>query len=119
LQLGPWPGYTGSPIDADQIPVRELTGGEGQVRGNAQGLTAVSGVAGVEAERGCGGVSRAKPKGRRSSEVDSVPMVGVPKGGRGVARKLLWDDVVLLVLLVGVEGLCSVGSTARPSGGGA
>jgi hypothetical protein len=67
-------------------------------------------VAGVEAERGCGGVSTAKPSGRRSSEgVDSVP----------VARKLLRDDVVLLVLLVGVEGLYSVGSTARPSGGGA
>jgi hypothetical protein len=33
-QLSPWPDYTGSPIDADQILVRELTGGEGQVRGN-------------------------------------------------------------------------------------
>jgi hypothetical protein len=32
---------------------------------------------------------------------------------------LLRDNVVLLVPLVGVEGRCSVGSTARPSGGGA
>jgi hypothetical protein len=67
-QLGPCPDYTGSPIDADQIPARELTGGEGQMRENAQGLTAVSGVAGVEVERGCGGVSTAKPSGRLSSE---------------------------------------------------
>jgi hypothetical protein len=52
-------------------------------------------------------------------EVDGIPVVGVPEGGGGVARKVLRDDVVLLVLLVGVEGLCSVGSTARPSGGGA
>jgi hypothetical protein len=43
----------------------------------------------------------------------------VSEGGGGVARKFLQDDVVLLVLLVGVEGLCSVGSTVRPSGGGA
>jgi hypothetical protein len=90
------------------------------VGGNVQGLTAVSEVAGVEAERGCGGVSTAKSSGRRSSEgVEGVLVVGVPEGGGGVARKLLWDDVVLLVLLVGVEGLCSIGSTARPSGGGA
>jgi hypothetical protein len=90
------------------------------VGGNVQGLTVVSGVAGVEAERGCGGVSTAKPSRRQSSEwVDDVPVAGVPVGGGGVARKLLWDDVVLLVLLVGVEGLCSVGSTARPSGVGA
>jgi hypothetical protein len=33
-QLGPWLDYTGGPIDADQIPARELTDGEGQVRGN-------------------------------------------------------------------------------------
>jgi hypothetical protein len=81
---------------------------------------AVSGVAGVEAERGCGSVSTAKPSERRSSEgVDGVPVARVPEGGGRVARKLLWDDVVLLVLLVGVEGLCIVGSTVRPSGGGA
>jgi hypothetical protein len=67
-QLSPWTDYTGSLIDADQISVRELTSGEGQVRGNAQGLTAVTGVAGIEAERGCGGVSTAKPSGWRSSE---------------------------------------------------
>jgi hypothetical protein len=61
-----------------------------------------------------------KPSGRRSSEgVDGVPVAGLLEGGGGVARKLLRDDVVLLVLLVGVQGLCSVGSTARPSGSGA
>jgi hypothetical protein len=46
-------------------------------------------------------------------------VAGVPGGGGGVARKLLRDDVVLLVPLVGAEGRCSIGSTARPSGGGA
>jgi hypothetical protein len=68
LQLGPWPGYTGGPIDADQIPARELTGGEGQVRGNAQGLMEISGVAGVREERGRGGVTTANGGGRRRSE---------------------------------------------------
>jgi hypothetical protein len=52
-------------------------------------------------------------------EIDGIPVVGVPEGGGGVARKLLRDDLVLLVLLVGVEGLCGIGSTVRPSGGGA
>jgi hypothetical protein len=69
----------------------------------------VSGVAGVEAERGCGGVSTAEPRGRGAPRgVDGVPVAGVPEGGGRVARKLLW-----------VEGLCSVESTAMPSGGGA
>jgi hypothetical protein len=75
-------------------------------------------VAGVEAERGCGGVLMAKPSGPRSSEGGGgVPVAGVLGGGGGVARKLLRDDVVLLVPLAGAEGRCSVGSTARPSGG--
>jgi hypothetical protein len=62
-QIGPWkvlnvrnwvPGRTTQEVRsiADQIPVRELTGGEGQVRGNAQGLTAVRWVAGVGEGRG-------------------------------------------------------------------
>jgi hypothetical protein len=90
------------------------------VRGNVQEFTAVSGVAGVEAEKGCGDVSTAKPSGRRSSEGGGgVLVAGVPGGGGGVARKLPRDDVVLLVPLAGAEGWCSVGSTARPSGGGA
>jgi hypothetical protein len=42
----------------------------------------------------------------------------VSEGGEGVAGSLLGIDVVLLVLLIGVEGLCSGGSTVRPSGGG-
>jgi hypothetical protein len=57
--LGPWPGYTGKPIGADQIPVRGLTGGEGEVRGKVQGLTVVTGVAGVGEERDRGSVSTA------------------------------------------------------------
>jgi hypothetical protein len=68
LQIDPCPGYTGNSIGADQILAMGLIGGEGQVGENVQGLTAVSGVAGVEAERGCGGVSTAKPSGRWSSE---------------------------------------------------
>jgi hypothetical protein len=94
--------------------------GEGQVRGNVLELTAVSGVAGVEVERGCGGVSTAKPSGRRSSEGGgSVPEAGVPEGGEEAVGKLLRDDVVLLVPLAGAERLCSGESTSRPSGGGA
>jgi hypothetical protein len=46
-----------------------------------------------------------------------VLLAGVSEGDEGVARSLLWGDVVLLVLLVGAEGQCSGGSAARPSGG--
>jgi hypothetical protein len=35
-----------------------------------------------------------------------VPVAGVPEGGEEAARKLLRDDVVLLVPLAGAEGLC-------------
>jgi hypothetical protein len=62
---------------------------------------------------------RSRAGGGAPKEVDGIPVVGVPEGGGGVARKFLRDDVVLLVLLVGVEGLCSVGLTVRSSGGGA
>jgi hypothetical protein len=41
----------------------------------------------------------------------------VSECGEEVAGLLLGIDVVQLVLLIGVEGLCSGGSTARPSGG--
>jgi hypothetical protein len=68
LQIDPWQGYTGNPIGADQIPARGLTGGEGQVRGNAQGLTAVTGVVGVGEERGRGGVTMTNRGGWRRSE---------------------------------------------------
>jgi hypothetical protein len=99
---------------------RGLTGGERQVRGNVQGLMAVTWVAGVEEEKGRGGVSTANRGGRRSSEGGGgVLVAGVPEGGEEAAGKLLRDDVVLLVPLAGVEGLCSGESTARPSGGGA
>jgi hypothetical protein len=60
---------------------------------------------------------RSRGGGGAQREVDGVRVVGVPEGGGGVARKLLRDDVVLVVLLDGVEGLCSVGSTAGPSSG--
>jgi hypothetical protein len=46
-------------------------------------------------------------------------VAGVSEGGEEAAGKLLRDDVVLVVLLAGVEGLCSGESTARLSGGGA
>jgi hypothetical protein len=52
LQFGPWPGYTGKLIGADQILVRGLTGGEGHVGEKVQGLTVVMGVAGVGEEKG-------------------------------------------------------------------
>jgi hypothetical protein len=43
----------------------------------------------------------------------------VSEGSEGVAGSLLREDVVLLVPLVGAAGRYRVGSTARPSGGGA
>jgi hypothetical protein len=46
-------------------------------------------------------------------------VAGMPEGGEKTAEKLLLDDVVLLVPLVGAEGLCGGASTVRPSGGGA
>jgi hypothetical protein len=83
-----------------------------------QELTAVTGVVGVEVERGCGGVSMANKDGRRSSEGGGgVLVAGLLEGGEEAAGKLLRDDVVLLVPLAGAEGLCSGESTARPSGG--
>jgi hypothetical protein len=82
LQLGPWPGYTGNSIGADQIPARGLTGGEGQVRGNVQELTAVTGVAGVVEGRDCGGVTTANRDGRRSSEGRRRRSAGRSAGGR-------------------------------------
>jgi hypothetical protein len=66
-QLSPWPDYTGSPIDADQIPVIELTGGEGQMRGNAQQLTVVLGAS------------------RESGGADAGAARGARKGGAGAA----------------------------------
>jgi hypothetical protein len=75
-------------------------------------------VAGVQAERGCGGVLTVKPSGRRSSKGGGgVPVAGVPEGGEEAARKRLRNDVMLLVPLAGDKGLCSGESTARPSGG--
>jgi hypothetical protein len=51
--------------------------------------------------------------------VDGVPVARVPEGGEEAARKFLRVDVVLMVPLAETERRCSVGSTARPSGGGA
>jgi hypothetical protein len=50
--LDPWPCFTEKPIDGDQIPAMGLTGGEGKVGEMFQELTTVTGVAGVEEERG-------------------------------------------------------------------
>jgi hypothetical protein len=68
LQLGPWLGYTGMPIDGDQIPARGLTGGEGKVGEKVQELTAVTRVADVGEERGQGGGSTVNKGGRQGSE---------------------------------------------------
>jgi hypothetical protein len=56
------------PIGGVQIPARGLAGGEGEVRGKVQELTAVTGVAGVGEEKGRGGGSTANRDGQRSSE---------------------------------------------------
>jgi hypothetical protein len=57
---------------------------------------------------------------RRTDNGGEVVLVaGMPEGGEGTAEKLLLDDVVLLVPLVGAEGLCGGESKVRPSGGGA
>jgi hypothetical protein len=69
----------------------------------------------------------AEAAGRRRTEMadgasrggDGVPVARVPEGSEEVARKLLRDDVVLMVPLAEAEGRCSVGSTVRPSDGGA
>jgi hypothetical protein len=50
---------------------------------------------------------------------DGVPVAGGQESGGEVARKLPWGDVVLVVCLAGAERRWSVGTTARPSGGGA
>jgi hypothetical protein len=71
LQIDPWPGYTGNPIDADQIPARGFIGGAGQVGENVHGLSTVSGVAGV-GEQGQAAEVRGtsltfqRPEGRRA-----------------------------------------------------
>jgi hypothetical protein len=46
-------------------------------------------------------------------------VAGVPEGSGEVARMLPRGDVVLVVRLAGAERRRSVGTTARPSGGGA
>jgi hypothetical protein len=65
------------------------------------------------------GRRRTETAGGASRGGDGVPVAGVPEGGEEAARKLLRDDVVLMVPLAEAEGRCSAGSTARPSGGGA
>jgi hypothetical protein len=82
LQLDPWLVFTEGIDQRRPNPARGLTGGEGQVRGNAQGLTAVTGVAGVEAERGRGGVTTANRSGRRRPEGRRRRSGGRRAGGR-------------------------------------
>jgi hypothetical protein len=48
-----------------------------------------------------------------------VPVAGVQESSGEVARKLPRDDVMLVVCLAGAERRRSVGTMARPSGGGA
>jgi hypothetical protein len=67
LQIGHWPGVTDGADRQRPNPARGLTSGEGRVRGNVQGLTAVSGVAGVGEERGRGGVTTTNRGGRQRS----------------------------------------------------
>jgi hypothetical protein len=60
------------------------------------------------------GVGGGAPRGG-----DGVPVAGVLEGGREVARKLPRGDVMLVVCLAGAWRRRSVGTTVRPSGGGA
>jgi hypothetical protein len=50
---------------------------------------------------------------------NGIPVVGGQESGGEVVRKLPWGDVVLVVCLAGAERRRSVGTTVRPSGGGA
>jgi hypothetical protein len=118
--LGPWPGYTENSIDDDRIPALGLTGGEGEMGGKVQELTAVTGWS-VLGKRGAGVAYR-----RRTGADDGAPrddggvlVAGVPDGGREVARKLPRGDVVLVVRWAGAKRRRSVETVVRPSGGGA
>jgi hypothetical protein len=84
-----------------------------------QELTAGSGMAGTE-EGWCGdgGSMEDRAGAVRSRGGGGVPAVGVHEGGEAVARKLPRVDVVLVVSSVRAERGRSIGTTARPSGGG-
>jgi hypothetical protein len=75
-----------------------ITGGEGEVGGKVQELTAGSGVAGIEEGR-CrdGGSMENRAGAARSRGGSGVPVAGVQEGGEEVARKLPRVDVVLVV----------------------
>jgi hypothetical protein len=120
LQLGPWPGYTEKPIGGDQIPVRGLIGGEGEVGKRFRSSRRSRGWP-VLRTRGAETASRRRTgaDGGTPRDGDGILVAGVPEGGGEVTRKLPRDDVVLMVCLVGAERRRSVGTTARPSGGGA
>jgi hypothetical protein len=60
---------------------------------------------------------RTEAGGGAPRDVDGVPVAGGQESGRGVARKLPWDDVVLMVGLAGARGQWIAETTARPSGG--
>jgi hypothetical protein len=57
--------------------------------------------------------------GRAPRGGDGVPVVGGKESGGEVARKLPRGDVVLVVCLAGAERRGNVGTTVRPSDGGA
>jgi hypothetical protein len=84
-----------------------------------QELTAGSGVTGIEEGR-CGdsGSTEDRVDAARFQGGSGVPVVGVREGGEEVARKLLCVDVVLVVSYVRAKRGWSVGTAARPSGGG-
>jgi hypothetical protein len=71
------------------------------------------------------GKRRAEAAGRRQTEAggvapkdgDVVPVAGGQESGGEVARKLLRDDVVLVVCLAEAKRQWIAGTTARPSGG--
>jgi hypothetical protein len=72
------------------------------------------------------GKRRAEVAGRRQTEAgggapkdgDVVPVAGGQESGGEVARKLVHDDVVLVVCLAEAKRQWIAGTTARPSGGG-
>jgi hypothetical protein len=120
LQLGSWPGYTGMPIGGDQISARgspAVRGKWGEIfrssrRSRGWPVLGKRGTEAVYCRRT--GADGGAPRGG-----DGVPVAGVPEGGGEVARKLPRGDVVLVVCSAGAERQWSVGTTVRPSGGGA
>jgi hypothetical protein len=89
------------------------------VRGNAQGLTAVTWVVGVGRGRGCSdGATVDRGGGGGLKLGGGIPVIGGSGSSRGVPGELREVDVVLLLHLAGVWGRRSSGTAMRPSCGG-